>query len=153
MTTKDTKGVLTGRYLEIDEKTFDRLKYAREIAQKSLDDRRDKAWKIFSWTSSILLAVTGGLVAIAGKDETRIPLFPHGTFLCFSILVLTLYACVWINQNQNMADDSGKIVRAYDEHLGIQTGYTPKKIVVGYITTVALLAGAATLAIFFISAR
>ena|SRR5436305_1920944 len=153
MTTKGTKGVLTGRYLEIDEKTFDRLKYAREIAQKSLDDRRDKAWKIFSWTSSILLAVTGGLVAIAGKGASRIPLFPHGVFLCFAVFVLTLYACVWIDQNQNMANDAGEIVRMYDEHLGIQTGYDPRKVAVGYITTVALLSGAAILAIFFISSH
>ena len=153
MASAETKGVLHGAYLEIDDKTFDRFKYAREVAQKALDDRRDKAWRIFSWTSSILLAVTGGLVAIADKGEQRIPLIPHGTFLWLAILVLTVYACVWIDQNQSLADNAGRIVRTYDEHLGIQTGYNPKKVVIGYITTVVLLAGAATLAIFFTSAH
>ncbi len=137
--------------VETDDKLYERLKYAREAAQKVLDDRRDKAWRIFSWASSILLAVTAGVIAVLGEADYDYKLF---LVLWLSIVVLAWYACAWIKQNQDRADNAGDIVQSYNKQLGIETGHRPQKVFfIGYVSTVVLLTIAASLAILFAAVR
>src|ERR1041384_3337493 len=56
---------------------FDEKKFAYEILRKEVEFRRDKSWTLFSWASTILLGVIGGLVAIASKPEEALPWWPH----------------------------------------------------------------------------
>ena len=46
--------------------------------RKEIEYRRDKAWKIFSWASTILLGTIGGLVAIYNPTQLRMNYFLVG---------------------------------------------------------------------------
>ena len=78
----------------------DTTDFIREVILKELDYRREKQWRVFSWTSTLLTAVVGGVVAL----KTRAPqpfLLPYQykLALSLSVVALTWYACSWIDHN------------------------------------------------------
>jgi hypothetical protein len=139
--------------IELGEPEYTRLMDARKIVQAALDDRRDKAWRIFSWASSILLGVAAGATALFAKEGQRFPLWPHGAAMIVAVAALAVYACLWVRENQRLAAAAGKIVGDYDRMLGINTGFTAKKIRVGYVATLVLLALAASVAVLATAER
>jgi hypothetical protein len=44
-------------------------KYVRGLLADEIRYRRDRQWNIFSWSSSLLLGLIGGIVALAGASE------------------------------------------------------------------------------------
>lgn len=69
--------------------------------EKQLDHRLDKLWKVFSWTSSLLVTITGGLVVIALSSESELEISQR-ILISIVIFILTLYAYQWIRENLNL---------------------------------------------------
>ena len=72
---------------------------ARQTVLDEINFRMDKLWRIFSWTSTVLVAIIGGTVALrtrtAGIDlDWGIKFIVAG-----AAIVLTTYACFWLRQN------------------------------------------------------
>lgn len=135
--------------LQLQEPEYQRYKDARDAALETLSDRRDKTWRIFSWTSSILIAVTGGAIALFDLEEPAYNLIPQGAAIIFAVGVLSVYACIWLIQNKQLAANAGRIVGYYDEKLGFDTGFQRDTIQVTYVRVVTLLTLGAVAAILF----
>jgi hypothetical protein len=130
---------------------FENEKYAYEILSKEVDWRREKAWKVFSWASTILLGAIGGLVAIANKRDTALPWWPHRILLIFSIIVLTSYASFWVKQNVDIRNYVLEKMKPFEIKLGVRKeneGF--KEVKFGYRATILLLATAAIVSVIFL---
>jgi carbon starvation protein CstA len=129
---------------------FDHYKFAREILTKEIEYRREKQWKIFSWTNSILIGITGGIIAISGKGFVLSPY--QIALLISSVFILTLYTCIWVNENWKKENNAKKQADLYDKKirkfdLPLVNFSERTKFGFGYIPTIVMLAIAATLAI------
>ena len=69
-----------------------------QTLEKQLSERIEKLWRVFSWTSSILIAIAGGMVFFSKKGEFK---FDKYELIIISsiIVILTVYAYLWINEN------------------------------------------------------
>ena len=134
---------------DMEESEFERLAYAREKALETLNHRRDKSWKIFSWVSSILVASIGGVVVLIGNENSCITLEfrPLGLLFSIAIIIISTYSILWMNQNLRLAKNAGEIVQHYSERLGVDDGFEERLVGFGYVYTVAFLAIAAVLVI------
>jgi hypothetical protein len=103
---------------DVNTRGFDYLKLRREVLAKEIDYRREKRWRIFSWTSSILLAALGGVLALTGKGF-HFPLLPHRALSAAAALFVSLYAFLWITMNRKEEKSLRVIMEKYDDDLGI----------------------------------
>jgi hypothetical protein len=71
-----------------DPSDFERLKFARENSMAEVMHRRERQWKVFSWVSSLYLAIIGGVIAISGSDLTITTW--HKRFLIAAVLLFAL---------------------------------------------------------------
>jgi hypothetical protein len=99
---------------------FDKQRFAYETLRKEIEFRRDKAWRIFSWASTILLGVIGGLVAIASKSELFLPWWPHRTLLLAAIMVLAVCSRLWIQSNFDIEDSVSAKIKRREIDLGLR---------------------------------
>jgi hypothetical protein len=123
-------------------------KFAREVVGKELTYRRDKQWRIFSWTSTFLLATIGGVVVLAGKGQFRFDL-PLRALMAVALLIIAIYACRWIGQNIEYESWARSDAQNIDKQLGteLQIPEPGKRWWGGYRGALALLAIAAVLAV------
>jgi 4-hydroxybenzoate polyprenyltransferase len=131
---------------------FNKQRFAYEMLRKEIEFRRDKAWRIFSWASTILLGVIGGVVAIASKSELFLPWLPHRTLLLAAIIVLAVYSCLWIQSNLDIEDSVSVKIKSREIDLGLREGSErdKKRPRFGYIPTLVLLTIGAILALIFV---
>jgi MFS superfamily sulfate permease-like transporter len=66
---------------------------------------------------------------------------------------LSVYAALWIAQNQRLAANAGAVLAAYKQRLGFDTGFQAQNVVVGYMSTIAMLAVASALAVIVMTAQ
>jgi len=72
----------------------DGIKLARESLEKELAHYLEKLWKLFSWTSTILVSIIGGLFALR-FGETRLTLSLNNRIsLVVAVLVLSVFAII-----------------------------------------------------------
>ena len=70
-----------------------------ELVYKELDYRRGKQWDIFSWCSTILVTLTGGLLLLQTTQPAH-PLDPgQKRIISFAVIVLVAYALLWLDHN------------------------------------------------------
>ena len=126
---------------------------ARKAVLEEITFRMTKLWRIFSWTSTILVAITGGVIAIRTGEQVIKPV--HQYLIAAAALTVGLYAVIWLRQNLKLEAMARDALSAHDNALGIQSynysigGGLPRpdvKIIVGYKITVALLTIAAVTA-------
>ena len=130
---------------------IDDQKYVYEIFRKEVEWRREKAWKVFSWASTILLGTIGGLIVIVNKPEIYLFWWPHKALLIFSIVVLTIYASFWVKQNLDIRDSLLKKMQPFEVKLGIrEMNEEVMEVKFGYRTTILLLSTGAILSIIFL---
>ena len=130
----------------IAETEFQTYQFAREQLQKELIHWREKLWKIFSWAATILVAITGGAVAL--KTD---PVYTSDisrwlwVLVIISVVFLTVYASLWIKQNLAIVRKLQMKLGFYDHKLGIKSlNYARPKF--GYNQALILLAASAILA-------
>lgn len=70
-----------------------------DLAYKELDYRRDKQWQVFTWCSTILVSITGGLILFQSGPQPRLLHPSQQTILSFAIVVLVVYAVSWLTHN------------------------------------------------------
>ncbi len=69
-----------------------------QTLEKQLSERIKKLWRVFSWTSSILIAIAGGMIILAKKESVTFEK-PELMLISFIILILTIYAYLRIEEN------------------------------------------------------
>ncbi len=127
---------------------------ARETVLNEISYRMDKLWRIFSWTSTVLVAMIGGTIALRTGKTDHLSLV-HQIVLAVAAGVLGLYAVIWLRQNLRLERCARDALAAHDRALGIGPYVESidgallrpdRGIVVGYSLTVALLSVAAIVA-------
>lgn len=115
----------------------------------------DKLWRIFSWTSTVLIAIIGGTVAL--RTSESVLALPNQVVVASAAVVLAVYAIIWLRQNLRLEAQARDALAAHDFELGISSyneaigGALPRPdrgVVIGYNLTVMLLALAAVAAAF-----
>jgi hypothetical protein len=75
------------------------------LMYKELECRREKQWRIFSWCGTLLVAIIGGIVALAWRpDDPTVFTCIQATILSVAILALVLYAELWLGHNWKHED-------------------------------------------------
>jgi uncharacterized membrane protein len=133
-----------------------KAQFGRDAIAKEIEHRRDKLWKIFSWASALLVAITGGLIALKAKDKNFALTTIQFRLLLWSVIVLTGYACLWVKQNLDLEEYAQKVLDGYDNRLGIalirpKQGrlYVRIRDWLGYIPTLILLSLGAIVTIYY----
>lgn len=128
--------------------------FAYGVLRKEIEASRDKAWKVFSWVSTVLLGTVGGLVAFASKSnsDTLLSCWPHRFLLLASVIVLAVYASLWVRQNLKSEEYLLERVKEFEIRARIrkQEEKIYGKPWFGYRLTIVLLAVAAIAAIWLI---
>jgi hypothetical protein len=97
------------------------IKFAREQLSKEIQYRRDRQSQIFSWTSSVLIAVIGANIALSGT-----PYAIHSDYkgsLVSGIAILTLWACTWIGMHSAKERQRGVEANKLDCSLSLFTDH------------------------------
>jgi hypothetical protein len=127
---------------------LERLKFARQQLEKERAHRRDKVWKIFSWSGTLLVTIIGGTVALKtdSPDKFELSWWLRGVLIA-SVVFLMAYASVWIEQNLAIERTVRKAIDECDNDLGIKAVIpdTPPRF--GYTQALLMLAIAAIIAI------
>jgi len=77
-----------------------KLDHLLQSLESQLSLRLEKLWRVFSWCSSILISITGGVILAARAKEKPLLLFPYDHVIVSSVIVIvTVYAWLWLNEN------------------------------------------------------
>jgi predicted Na+-dependent transporter len=94
-----------------------------QILEKQLSERIEKLWRVFSWTSNIQIAITAGIFFFGKKGELRFDKYEL-IIISLIILILTVYAYLWINENlkseKKIRDQLGLIFEKELNYLSIK---------------------------------
>lgn len=119
--------------------------------QSQLSHRLEKLWRVFSWCSSILISISGAILAAARLSEKPMLLFPLDHILVsFLILIITIYAWLWLNENLKfesiIRNQMDEIIEKDMNYPEIKNLRTDKKAKFGYKDVILLLGIVALLA-------
>jgi hypothetical protein len=126
---------------------------ARQAVLEEITFRTNKLWLIFSWASSVLILIIGGIVGL--QTGSRPLNEAHRYIIAASSIVIGSYAVIWLKQNLHIESVARDAAAAHDKTLGIQSyntligGNLPRPdigVVVGYKITIVLLTIAAVAA-------
>jgi Na+/melibiose symporter-like transporter len=110
--------------------------------------RREKQWKIFSWSSTLLVGITAGVIALTFEKGKQLDEFSR-LLLIFSVVVLTAYSWLWCNRNIKFEEAARKELEGSQKALQIPTLKVKWPDWLGYGPTLLLLALAAIATIWF----
>lgn len=100
--------------------TEDVIRYCRKIVADRVALSRTERRKIFSWASAILVAITGGVVAIIYREPTpRFLLLSHRIALTIAVVAVAADALVCMRKHWKIEIIAGKALADYDDKLGI----------------------------------
>ena len=126
----------------------DKVTFVRNTMLAELAYRRDKMWKLFSWVSTILTGIVGGVIALKTRSGTPVNLgVGYRIALTIAVAGLVLHACFWLHYNWKRTKDVWGRLKKYsanDEIELVEFGKAP----VRYVHAVALLGLAAGIAIW-----
>ena len=111
--------------------------------EKQLALRLEKLWKIFSWTSSLLVAITAGLIAISRSHDFTALRLSECVFISAVIITLAVYAYYWLNENLRLESViRDELQSIFKEEIGDEKQYAnrPDQARFGY-KVVSLLLG------------
>ena len=136
------------------------IKLARETVGKELAHYLDKLWKMFSWASTILVSIIGGVIAFRFRDTPISLSISDKVSLTFAVMVLSIYTIVQLNLILSFETKARNKLEVYDKELGLDQITTPSdgrdrpdthpmSKWFGYIATTFLLMLAAVYTIIF----
>jgi len=108
-----------------------------EFIRAELEYRRNKQSEVFSWCSTILVAITGGLILL------RVPLTTgQQGVLSWAIVVLVAHAVSWIGHNAHLEDVAKRSIRGQAasrlwDHYAPSAGYRSAVLLLGVGALVA----------------
>jgi hypothetical protein len=117
-----------------------------DLACKELDFRREKQWDIFSWCSTILVAITGGAIVLQVGPQPHQLLPVQRRIISLAVVVLVGYAVLWLSHNWKMEKKARSCLS--DDKLWGPTSRDLVAWVVGYRVALVLLGAAALLAVW-----
>ena len=114
---------MDGEAMQLEERSDHQL----DVLVKDLDYRRKKQWDIFSWSSAILISITGAVCLLASQGKlTTLPAWEKAA-ISFSAVVIAVFAQTWIHYHWLYELDLSRIV-------GASIGFSifRKKTLIGY---------------------
>jgi hypothetical protein len=96
---------------------FEKLQLARDQLSKEIQYRRDREWQIFSWASSVLIAIIGGSVALRGAGHGIS--YEHKVWLAGGVAALTFWACIWFFIHSRQERQRGLEANRLDKTLSL----------------------------------
>jgi len=84
---------------------FERTKFTRELLSKEIQYRRERMLQIFSWASSTLIAIIGGIIALSGTSRVFVINKPHKWLLFGAVLILVFWSCLWIDSHSTREEE------------------------------------------------
>jgi hypothetical protein len=133
---------------------FERTKFTRELLSKEIQYRRERILQVFSWASSILISIIGGVIALAGTNKAFIINTPHKVLLSIAVVILVGWSYGWINTHskteQNLREDADKIDRLFLKDIRLYAEPIPFVNLRGPALAVILIGLAAIATIYYV---
>ena len=139
----------------------DAIKLARETLEKELAHYLEKLWKLFSWTSTILISIIGGVIALRFREQPISLSINNKISLMLAVMVISIYTIIQLKLILSFETKARNKLQVCDEKLGILQIFSipsdardrpdthPGSKWIGYQATVLLLALAAVYTIVF----
>jgi len=113
-----------------------------QTLEHELSHRLEKLARIFTWSSGILLSITGGIItATRGIQKFELHKADRMILTCI-ILIITIHGCLWIRENlkfeTNVRNQIDKILSQEFNYPEINS-LRPDKAKLGYIHVIILL--------------
>jgi hypothetical protein len=124
-----------------------KAKYIREALTDEIAHRRERRQQVFSWASSLLVAIIGGTVGLTFKEGHSLAT-GHKWILTIAIAVLGLYSVLWVNHHWQAERKAITAINSYDLELGIPIASKDYKIEWPSIGALVFLAGTALAAVW-----
>ncbi len=100
--------------------------------------RREQQWKVFSWISSLLLAIIGGVITLVGNE--LILALPHKFLLSASVLAFTLFGALRLRHDASVGGFYARSYHEIDKIFGLEfSDRDAKKWHVGHVGFLLLL--------------
>ena len=106
------------------------------VLYKELEYRRRRQWEIFSWCSTLLVAITGGLIALQTRQQASPFHLGQKISISLAVLVLAAYAVFWIVHNNYLEMSikgcfDPKFHERICPHKHLATGYVAAIVILG----------------------
>ena len=125
------------------------LEFAREAVVKELFYRRDRVATLFSWTSNLLIAITGFVVVLASRTDATPLSWWHRLLLDLAVAAITLSSIDWFGRHFAFEKVAEQALAELDRQLGVPPLQIQRRQIAGYRAIIILLALAAGTALYF----
>ena len=107
--------------------------------ENELNHRLEKLWRIFSWASSILISIIGGIIVLEKIEHETLHISERIIFSAV-VLILTGYAFYWICQNLKFETETRKKLESLlNSSADSKPGELPHRVRWGYNPVIILL--------------
>jgi hypothetical protein len=127
---------------------FETKKFACEALATNIRYRRERRWLVFSWSSSILIALIGGVFVLANSTGVDLSLFQR-VMLSVAATTITVCASLWIRRGANYQVAEQEILNQYYVDFGMPPFKHAPAITIGTRFTLAILLLGALATIWF----
>jgi hypothetical protein len=128
---------------------FETLKFRREVLQQEIDYRRERRSAIFTWSSSLLVAITSGVVILQVQGDQPMSVAQKAV-LSSATLILGVYAALWWDDHRRQGAVARAEVKKIDRQMSIpfHEHRSLRSDLVGGLLAILLLTVTALLAIW-----
>jgi hypothetical protein len=124
-------------------------KYARDVIAEEIKFRRDRRQQIFSWASSLLVAIIGGSTALASAKQFQLTT-PQRLGLYAAIAIIGGFSAYWVGYHYNQERLFRDEARERGKILGLPDSlYASHKLDWTNIAAILGLTGAALITVYF----
>jgi hypothetical protein len=124
-------------------------KYARDALAEEIKFRRDRRQQIFSWASSLLVAIIGGSTALASAKQFQLTT-PQRLGLYAAIAIIGGFSAYWVGYHYNQERLFRDEARERGKILGLPDSlYASHKLDWTNIAAILGLTGAALITVYF----
>jgi hypothetical protein len=123
-------------------KTDDSRATIVDLLRQELDYRRSMQWNVFSWCSTILIAIAGGVIALQRTSSLHIV---QQGIVSFAVAGLATYGYFWINHHM---DRENQVRKCITNEVKAEI-WPPRSHVPGDRVTIIVLGSAALVVTWF----
>ena len=105
------------RRFDDTENGFKRYDATRKRLMDECNLRRERQWKVTTWTGSILLAIMGGVITLHSKSAELA--LTHAISLTISACTISVIAVTWIRHDAQVAGQYSRWCWQCDEEFGL----------------------------------